>query len=102
MFWQIAWEGYIKDIESDKVNLLRVIGCRVYSGTFEPSTLGKIFGWIFKLPTIIIGFIILMVTGGRWYVWLMFTILSLAISYSAYKLVERRVYDQRFISLEVL
>jgi len=41
MFWQIAWEGYIKDI----VNLLRIMGCKVWNGTFEPSRLGKIFGW---------------------------------------------------------
>ena len=89
MFWQIAWEGYIKDIESDKVNLLRVIGCRVWSGTFEPSIIGKIFGWGFRLPTIIIGFAILWVTGGEPIALLGFSTLSVGVLYSAYRLVKR-------------
>jgi len=84
MFWQIAWEGYIKDIESDRVNLLRIIGCRVWSGTFEPSIIEKIFGWGFRLPTIIIGFAILWVTGGDPVALLGFSTLSVGVLYSAY------------------
>jgi len=79
MFWQIAWEGYIKNIESDRVNLLMVIGCKVRSGTFKPSTIGKIFGWGFRLPTIIIGLTILIVTCGEWIAWLGFSALSACI-----------------------
>jgi len=93
MFWQIAWEGYIKDIESDRVNLLRIIGCKVWSGTFEPGKLGKIFGWGFRLPTIIIGLAILYVTGGELAAWLGFAALSASILYSAHKLVKKRRYN---------
>jgi len=93
MFWQIAWEGYIKDLESDRVNLLRVIGCKVWSGTFEPSTIGKIFGWGFRLPTIIIGLALLWVTGGEWVTWLGFAALSAGVLYSAYRLVKKRRYN---------
>jgi len=93
MFWQIAWEGYIKDIESDKVNLLRVIGCKVQSGIFEPSIIGKIFGWIFRLPTIIIGLAILYVTGGELIAWLGFAAFSAGVLYSAHKLVKKRRYN---------
>jgi len=93
MFWQIAWEGYIKDIKSDKVNLLRVIGCKVQNGTFKPSTIGKIFGWGFRLPTIIIGLAILYVTGEELFVWLGFTALSASVLYSSNKLVKKRRYD---------
>ena len=87
MFWQI------KDIESDRVNLLRVIGCKVQSGIFEPSTLGKIFGWGFRIPTIIIGLAILMVTGGELVAWLGFAALSAGVLYSAYRLVKKRRYN---------
>jgi len=93
MFWQIAWEGYIKDIESDRINLLRVIGCRVQNGTFKPSTLGKIFGWGFRLPTIIIGLAILYVTGGEMVAWIGFVALSASVLYSAHRLVKKRRYD---------
>ena len=93
MFWQISWEGYIKDIESDRVNLLRIIGCKVQNGIFEPSTLGKIFGWGFRIPTIIIGLAILYVTGGELVVWLGFAVLSASILYSAHKLVKKQRYN---------
>jgi len=93
MFWQIAWEGYIKDIESDKVNLLRVIGCKVQNGTFELSTIGKIFGWGFRIPTIIIGLAILYVTGGDPIALLGFATLSAGVLYSAHKLMKKRRYN---------
>ena len=79
IFWQMAWEGYIKDIESDKINLLRIIGCKIWSGTFEPSNIGKIFGWGFRLSTTIIGLTILMVTGGELIAWLGFAALSASV-----------------------
>ena len=88
MFWQRAWEGYIKDIESDKVNLLRVIGCKIRNGTFKLSTVGKIFGWGFRLPTIVIGLATLIFTGGEMLAWLGFAALSAGVLYSAYKLVK--------------
>jgi len=93
MFWQTAWEGYTKDIESDRVNLLRVIGCKVQNGIFEPSTIGKIFGWGFRLPTVIIGLAILFVTGGEPIALLGFATLSVGVLYSAYRLVKKRRYD---------
>jgi len=93
MFWQIAWKGYIKDIESDKVNLLRVIGCKVMNGTFEPSTLGKIFGWGFRLPIIIIGLAILYVTGGELVTLLGFAAIPASVLYNSDKLVKKRRYN---------
>jgi len=93
MFWQIAWEGYIKDIESDKVNLLRVLGCKINDGVFEPSFLSSIFGWGFRLPTIIIGLAILFVTGGELIAWLGFAALLASILYSSNKLVKKRRYN---------
>jgi len=93
MFWQIAWEGYIKDIESDKVNLLRILGCKINDGVFEPSLKGRIFGWSLRIPTIIIGAIMLTVTNGDWIAWMGFITLSICVLYSTYKLVERRKHD---------
>jgi len=93
MFWQIAWEGYIKDIESDEVNLLRVLGCKINDGWFEPSLKGRIFGWGLRIPTIIIGAIMLTVTNGDWIAWFGFITLSICVLYSTYKLVERRRHD---------
>jgi len=84
LFWQIAWEGYINDIE---------IGCKVRSGIFEPGTLGKIFGWGFRLPTIIIRLAILFFTGGEMVSWLGFAALSAGVLYSAYRLVKKRRYN---------
>jgi len=75
-----------------KVNLLRVIGCRVWNGTFELSTLGKIFGWGFRIPTIIIGLALLWVTGGEMVVWLGCAALSAGVLISAHKLVKKRRY----------
>jgi len=89
----MAWEGYIKDIESDKINLLRIIGCKIWSGTFKPSNIGKIFGWGFRLPTIIIGLAILFVTGGELITSLGFATLSVGVLYSAHKLVKKRRYN---------
>lgn len=58
MMWQISYSGYLKDIDSDKVNLLRKLGMGIVkeknNGTIHlaPSRRTELYGYFLRLSTI--------------------------------------------------
>ena len=95
MYWQISWEGYIKEFGVDKVNLLQRMGCRLNDGYFVPSLRARTFGWAFRVPTLIVGTLIWFVLGGELYSLLGYALLSLGVVFSTHQLIKRRKYENK-------
>jgi len=66
IWFQIAWEGFKKDIEADRVNLLRRLGAKVEGDRFVATRGAVLFGWASKLPTIALGIPIFAASGSSW------------------------------------
>lgn len=54
MMFQIAIEGYLKDLASDKRNLLRQFGSFTRDARIYISKRTRTFAWILRLPTFIL------------------------------------------------
>ena len=59
MLFQIGYEGYLKDIEADKLNLLRRLGSRVVDGVFKPTKGSIILGLPLRLLLCFVAILIL-------------------------------------------
>lgn len=67
IFWQIAYSGYLKDVESDKVNLLRLLGVRA-GREIHSTWKSELFGYAMRVPTLLIGFTLVVLYTGLWWV----------------------------------
>lgn len=66
MFFQIAVEGYMKDIASDKVSLLHRLGTRMNpDGTLHVGSGTRWFAWFVRLPVVVLFFVIAKAAGTQ-------------------------------------
>ncbi len=88
MMWQISYSGYLKDILSDRVNLLRKLGMGVITSKQQglvglvSSRATEAYGWGLRLGTLVVGFwLLLLFSFQQWAVltYLVLTFLVLAI-----------------------
>lgn len=101
MMFQIAVEGYLKDIDSDRVNGLRRLGAGTYivngERTLVSSTSANVFSFCLKFMTVYIGTLILVLFNEDFlpvFVCFIFTTLSIA---TGLKLLEFGKFDRRVI-----
>ena len=94
--FQIGWEGYAKDLESDKINLIRFLGGRIervsFPARFKPSTKSKVYAWASKLPMLPLGLVVWMCSGSGQPALTGFVALTLAAFWSAHQLIKERLW----------
>ena len=96
MLFQIAVEGYMKDIQSDKVSLLKRLGTTYHEdGRVEVGFRTKLLAWSLKVPGLILFIIIWRLSGSDTYsLWLGLTFAS-GIGGASYMLLKSGMFDNR-------
>jgi len=96
MLYQIAVEGYIKDIGSDKVSLLKNLGTRSREGgSILVNAKTKLFAWSLKVPLFFLFGIIANHVHSDPAVFFAGTLLAIGILVSSVKLLESGHFDNR-------
>jgi len=96
MLFQIAVEGYMKDIQSDKVSLLKRLGTVYHeNGRIDVSFRTKLFAWGLKVPGLILFVVIWHLAGSDTFsFWLGLTIASGVLG-ASYMLMKSGTFDNR-------
>lgn len=93
MFFQIAVEGYLKDIEHDPVNLLRELGVRIRRGRLRMSIGGIVFSFSSKMATYLSGICLTVYIGG--FFSLMVFILGMTVQNSIFFKLAQPAWDRK-------
>jgi 4-hydroxybenzoate polyprenyltransferase len=90
IFYQIAWEGNLKDIEADRVNLLKKMGVREYSFALSSvvyvSPLAQAFSALTRIIIFVLGTVLALHTGN-----FIGVILLIASAYPTIKIMSTRI-----------
>ena len=96
MFYQIAVEGYMKDIAADKVSLLYMLGTRINpNGTVKVNVGTKRFAWLLRLPVFILFFVIAHVINTQNAAMILGSIFIFGNTWASYKLLQSGQFDNK-------
>ena len=99
MLFQIAFEGYLKDLESDPVNLLRAWGAKIVIDESPKLNIGRqaYFWGTLKIVNMMIGLILLLLIDTSAYAEVLFFFMWMGTLIVFYKLVDIK-YDNKKVT----
>jgi len=96
MMFQIAVEGYMKDIDSDRLSLLGWMGTRyTEKGKVTVNTATRVFSWSLKMPAVVLFLLIWSKSQSSRICLVIGLLLVLGMAWSSVKLLESGFFDNQ-------